>query len=326
MGRPGAASAFRPPRPPREEARPASTEPPEIPGSCPFRLEHVAALVRFREHAPSVRPLRRPRNPPSGLRPGHLVPRPRPRLRVMMRCTPNPIGRRVAAPTDVGVEPLEGRRLLSYLVVPRPHKVVPVHVSDPRTDEPRFSNGLAFKSSPRFNRAYTGPRRPELNGVRASAYVSGTNLVLSGTVVGTIPRKPVDASQESRYNFGIDRGGASERGPFPGREHIRFDTVVVAQVKKAGVSAFLRLTDPQTNQPGAAAVPLPASSVSIAGNTVTITVPLSKLPSSGRAVDQWNVNFFTSNPNQKPGFRGVASLTPEFTEFQVHVKPPATHD
>ena len=34
------------------------------------------------------------------------------------------------------------------------------------------------------------------------------------------------------------------------------------------------------------------------------------------------VNFFTRNPAQKNNFHSVASLTPEYTEFQVGVKPP----
>ena len=34
--------------------------------------------------------------------------------------------------------------------------------------------------------------------------------------------------------------------------------------------------------------------------------------------------FFTRNPAQKRDFHSVASLTPEFTSFQVYAKPPAT--
>jgi len=229
-------------------------------------------------------------------------------------------GRSRATP---GVEGLEGRSLLSYLVVPRGASAHPVHVSDARSDEPLFGNGLAVKKAPHFANFYTGPRRPELNGVRASAYVSGANLVLSGTVDGPIPVKPRGPSQESRYTFGIDRGGASKRGPFPGREHVRFDTVVVAQMTQKGVTAYVQLNNPQTNQPHTPTKPLPASRVTIRGNVITVTVPLSMLPSSGHAINQWNVNFFPADPGQKGDFHSVASLTPEFTDFQVYVKPTA---
>lgn len=210
---------------------------------------------------------------------------------------------------------------MSYLVVARDHKVVPVHVSDARNDEPLFSNGLAVKKSPHFYNHYTGSRRPELSGVRALAYVSGKSLVLSGTVAGPIDPKPKSASQESRYTFGIDRGGASKSGPFSDREHIRFDSVVVAVFKASGLTAYVQLNDPQTNQPGTPAKTLKASSVSVHAATITISVPLSMLPSSGHAIDQWNVNFFTGNPDQKPDFHSIASFTPEFTEFQVFMKP-----
>ncbi len=223
-----------------------------------------------------------------------------------------------------GVEPLEQRLLTSYLVVAHRHRIIPVHVSDVRSDEPLFSNGLGAKSAPRFYTFYTGPHRPELNGIQASAYVSGKNLILSGTVVGPIPRHPTSTSQESLYTFGIDRGGASKTGPFPGRPHVRFDSVVVAEVSKKGLSAYAQLNDPRTNQTGTPPKPLPPSDVTIAGNVITMTVPLSMLPSSGHAIDQWNVNFFTRNPAQKRDFHSVASLTPEFTSFQVYAKSPAT--
>lgn len=224
---------------------------------------------------------------------------------------------------SAAVETLEGRVLLSYLVVHRDHKVVPVHVSDARSDEPLFGNGLAVKKAPAFYNLYTGPRRPELNGVQALGYVSGKNLVLSGTVVGPIVAKPSSTAQEARYTFGIDRGGASKRGPFPGREHIRFDAVVVAEITPKGLNAYVQATDPISNQPGTLKKALPSSAVSIQGNTITFTVPLSMLPTAGHAYNQWNANFFTSNPAQKQNFRSIASLTPEFTEFQIYVKPPA---
>ena len=55
--------------------------------------------------------------------------------------------RRPSSKAVVGVEPLEGRMLLSYLVVVKNDKVIPVHVADARVAEPLFSNGLAFKKA-----------------------------------------------------------------------------------------------------------------------------------------------------------------------------------
>lgn len=219
------------------------------------------------------------------------------------------------------VECLEGRALLSYLVVPHGNTVVPVHVGDARLNEPLFSNGLAVKKAPHFYNLYTGPRRPELNGVRASGFVSGDNLILSGTVAGPIPVKPSGPAQEARFTFLIDRGGSSKQGPFPGRPRIRFDTAVVAEVLPSGLKGYLRLNDPFTNLPNGTVQSLPSSALSIDGNVVSIAVPLSMLPSTGHAFDQWNVNFMTSNPAQRQSFRSIASFTPEFTEFQIHAKP-----
>jgi hypothetical protein len=257
--------------------------------------------------------------------------------------------RRPASIAVVGVETLEGRTLLSYLVVTKNHKVVPIHTGDARDNEPLFSNGLAFKHQAHFYPFYTGPKRPELNGIKASAQVTGNlakdgNLVLSGTVAAPIIQNPTSPAQWSVYMFGIDRGGAAERGPFPGRPNIRFDTVVVAAIRNRGVTAYYQLNDPSTNQPGTLPapatspatlgnrlLPLSSSAVKIQGNTITITVPLlsstgsNLLTSSGKAIDQWNVNFFTRNPLQKANFQSVASLTPEFTDFQVFVPQPHYH-
>jgi hypothetical protein len=222
----------------------------------------------------------------------------------------------------VRVEPLEGRVLLSYLVIPRGEKAFPVHTGDARVHEPLYSNGLAVKHALNFYPHYTGPRRPELNGVRASAFASGTNLVFSGTVAAPIVTKPKTRAEESIYTFALDRGGASKTGPFPGRPRIRFDGVVVVEFRQKAPTVYVQLTDPKTKQPGTPKTSLPASSLVVNGDTLTVTVPLAKLPSSGHAFNQWNVNFFTRNPNQPDTFRGVASLTPEYTMFQVNAVPP----
>ena len=58
--------------------------------------------------------------------------------------------RRPSSKAVVGVEPLEGRMLLSYLVVVKNHKVIPVHGGDARVAEPLYSNGLAFKKQTHF--------------------------------------------------------------------------------------------------------------------------------------------------------------------------------
>ena len=162
--------------------------------------------------------------------------------------------RRPSSKAVVGVEPLEGRTLLSYLVVVKNHKVIPIHVANARLNEPLFSNGLAFKHQAHFYPFYTGPKRPELNGVSATAVISGNRdtdgiLTLSGTVAGPIIQKPKTAAQNAIYTFAIDRGGASKHGPFPGRGNIRYDAQVVANITQAGISAYVQLNNASINNP-----------------------------------------------------------------------------
>jgi len=255
--------------------------------------------------------------------------------------------RRPSSKAVVGVEPLEGRMLLSYLVFVKNHKVIPVYGGDARFHEPLYSNGLAFKKQAHFYPYYTGPKRPELDGVSATATISGNRdtdgiLTLSGTVAGPIIQKPKDAAQDAIYIFAIDRGGASKVGPFPGRGHIRYDAQVVANITQAGISASVQLNNvsingtPQ-NPLATTTINLSSASVKIKGDNITITVPLTsgsgstlttQIPSIGKAINQWNVNFFTRNPSpygsHMNGYHSIASFTPENTMFQVtvqHVTP-----
>ena len=62
---------------------------------------------------------------------------------------------RASSNAVVGVEPLEGRTLLSYFVVVKDHKVIPIHGGDARVAEPLHSNGLAFTHQSNFYQFYT---------------------------------------------------------------------------------------------------------------------------------------------------------------------------
>ncbi len=256
-----------------------------------------------------------------------------------------PDRRRPSSNAVVGVEPLEGRTLLSYFVVVKNHKVIPIHGGDARRAEPLYSNGLAFTHQTDFYPFYTGPRRPALVGVSATGVVSGNRvtdgiLTLTGTVAGPIIAKPANTSQDAIYAFAIDRGGSSKTGPFPGRPHIRFDAVVVAQLltaKEGGNSYYVQLNNASINNPLAmTTINLSTSSVTISGDTIAIRVPLSTTASNGLtpgtstgyALDQWNVNFFTRHPSpygsHMNGYHSIASFTPQSTMFQVavqHVTP-----
>ena len=247
--------------------------------------------------------------------------------------------RRPSSKAVVGVEPLEGRMLLSYLVVVKNHKVTPVHGGDARVSEPLFGNGLAIKKQSNFYTFYDGPRTPNLDGVSATAVFSGNRvtdgtLTLTGTVAGPIIAKPKDAAQEAIYTFAIDRGGAAKAGPFPGRTHIRFDAVVVVPLTLGGITTknppYVQINNASTNSPlTMTTTNLSTSSVTIKGDTITIKVPLgtsttNPYPSTGKAIDQWNFNFFIRHPSPygsgKNGYHSIASFTPEETMFQPYIQ------
>ncbi len=213
---------------------------------------------------------------------------------------------------------------MSYLIVPSGHKFLPVQVADARSHEPLFSNGFAAKKAPHFYPFYTGPQRPELNGIQASGKVQGKNLVLTGTVDGPIVTKPKTADLGEIYSFAVDRGDAGKIGPYPGRPQIRFDAIVNVMITDKSTTATVAATTPSTNQPGVKPTKLVTKAVTIKGPTVTVTVPLSNLPSNGYPDDQWNVNFFARSPKGRPDFHSVASFTPEHTMFQIFVKRPST--
>ena len=269
-----------------------------------------------------------------------------------------PDRRRASSSAVVGVEPLEGRTLLSYFVVVKNHKVIAIHGGDARVAQPFHSNGLAFTHDSRFYRFYTGPRTPNLLGVSATGVVSGNRvtdgiLTLTGTVAGPIIARPTTTSQQAIYTFGIDRGGSAHVGPFPGLGHVRFDAAVVVPLTRGGLSTanppYMQFNNAWNSAPPGSTsasgpltmstINLSPSSVTIRGNTLSISVPLTTSisltiggttnslttgTSSGSALNQWNANFITRFPSpygsHMNGYHSLASFTPRTTMFQLDVQ------
>ena len=210
----------------------------------------------------------------------------------------------------------------------------------PALYEPLFSNGLAFKKQPHFYPYYTGPRTSNLDGVSATAVVSGNRvtdgtLTLSGTVAGPIIAKPKTASQEAIYTFAIDAAVPRKPGRSRAARHIRYDAVVVVppharRHHRQAIPYYVQINNASTNSPlTMTTTNLSPSSVKIQGDTITITVPLgtsttNTIQSTGKAIDQWNVNFFTRFPSAhgsgKNGYHSIASFTPENTMFQPYIQ------
>ena len=221
----------------------------------------------------------------------------------------------------VGVESLEGKLLLSHAGVAKAHPALsaadvglPGTLAVARFNQPgpirnEIGDGHAVKVA-RFYKYYTGPIRSELNATGAKAQIVGDNLALTGIVAGKIPTTPTSADQESYYYFGINRGGATAPGPFPGRPNVTFDSVVIVGVTQAGIGSIVQ-TD------GSTYTALDPSAVTVSGNDFHVTVPLSLLPSTGAAPNHYRVSFFPATEAPLTTFNSIASFAPEGRTFRV---------
>ena len=270
--------------------------------------------------------------------------------------------RRPASKAVVGVETLEGRTLLSYLVVtknrqgrPHPYRRRPrqrtpvqqrpgIQASGPFL--PVLHRAAAARAerdqSERAGLREPGEGRepdPVRHGGRAHHPESDKPRPVVGLRVRDRPRR--------RRGTGADPGPSEHPLRHRGRRRHQ------ATERRPVITAYYQLNDPSTNQPGT--LPAPATTPATLGNRIHIPASLGRrdrrsyhndhrpahfdssnttptfssgtnlLTSSGKAIDQWNVNFFTRNPTQKPNFQSVASFTPEFTDFQVFVPQPHYH-
>jgi len=159
---------------------------------------------------------------------------------------------------------------------------------------------------PHFYNLYTGPKLKELNATAASGKLSkdGTTFTFTGTVQGKIN------SDVAVYVWGIDRNGNLGSGPFTDRPNVKFDAVVNVRLD-ASLNPTATVIDLSTFK----MTTLPASSASIKGKVITVTVPSSLLPSTGLAPSQYRFNFW---PDYL-GEQGVASFIPESSDVQVGI-------
>ncbi len=224
--------------------------------------------------------------------------------------------RRLRSKPTIQVESLEGRALLSRISLhpPRGQNVEIRHQGEDQQgnhgNEPNEHSGLVSKA-PSFYEFYTGPKRPGLNVVAASARIVGSNLILTGRMQGQIDTNPKSADLSSFFVFGINRGGAGQVAPFFNRPGVVFNTVVIASVQPSGISGRVSRFDTGTS------TDLPSSSVQVHGRFVKVTVPLSELPvpANGASPDHWTFNLWPrnslSNAPQPNHGSTVASFIPE---------------
>lgn len=141
-----------------------------------------------------------------------------------------------------------------------------------------------------FLSSYTGARDADLDVVQADVVIDpqAQTITFSGTMKGDIDRK-----SKKLYAFGVDRGRGSVgrdlvfQGAIGGEPKIgsgvRFDSV--ALLTASGQALFFDALDPGFK-------PLPGVEVTITGNQITATLPLSLFPSQGSTYKEYTYNLW----------------------------------
>jgi hypothetical protein len=166
-------------------------------------------------------------------------------------------------------------------------------------------SGIVTKS-PHFYPFYKGPKLSELNAVKASGELSKNgNFTFTGTSQGRITKAP------AVFVWGIDRSGNLPPGPFTDRPNVKFDALVVVTLNASHKPSTMVI-----DMANGTTTDLPSGSASIKGNTVSVNVPGSLLPSTGLAPSQYRFNYWPED-GQAPSSASVASFAPEFTTARV---------
>ena len=167
------------------------------------------------------------------------------------------------------------------------------------------SDGIVIKA-PNFYEHYVGPKLAELNAVAAiGKRLPNGNFQFGGVNEGTI-----DPNVPAQFVFGIDRSGKLPVGPFPDRPDIRFDALVVVTIQpgQATTASVIDLANNTTTS-------LPQSSFLIRGQTVSVQIPGSLLPTTGLDPSLFRFDYWTTDGGPVPTH--IASFAPEFNDAQV---------
>jgi len=220
--------------------------------------------------------------------------------------------------TGVVVESLEGRNLLSHLgTLPGHGGDNPAEVArlDDRSDR---DHGGEVRKDPHYFEIFDNiGKRPDLNVVGASVRLNESRgvFVFEGEMQGKINTAPADASQNSLYVFGVNRGSPKAIAPFALRPGVRFDSlVVVSIINMSGISAtVIDLTTGTSTS-------LPTDRIHIEGREVRVAVDASLLPTptGGVSADQYTFNLW---PRESLGPDStIASFIPENSMAPISVE------
>jgi hypothetical protein len=161
-----------------------------------------------------------------------------------------------------------------------------------------------------FIPSFTGTQSPDIDILSASLNLSGTNLLFSATLNGTI------GNSANTYVLGIDRGLSTRNFLAVGLPGVTFDSVLT--VTGAGI---LGGTDFVTATGVSAAF-------QISGSNITAIIPLSILPVVGSfaSADQFLWNFWTRGSLggiAVAGNAGLADFAPDNSDATVTPLPAA---
>ncbi|WP_010544074.1 PEPxxWA-CTERM sorting domain-containing protein [Sphingomonas elodea] len=155
-----------------------------------------------------------------------------------------------------------------------------------------------------FLSGYTGPKLADLDVTSFSvSYDSAAQLFTLGTTfAGAItPGTP------GFYVYGVNTGAGAIR-PFGGigQGNVIFDQAIVVQKNGTGTIGGTALD---------------SNWIAIAGNILTVKVPLSLLPSTGFAPERYGFNLW---PRSGGGNAGISDFAPENATLAAAVPEPAT--
>jgi hypothetical protein len=158
---------------------------------------------------------------------------------------------------------------------------------------------------------FTGTQSPDIDILSAALNLSGTNLLFSATMNGTIGTLPT-----SLYVLGIDRGVGSSNFGAVGLPGVIFDLVLT--LTGTGTAAG---RDTITNTPFS----VPAGTFQISGSNITAVIPLSLVPlvaGGFSSADQYLWNFWTRDQSQI-GNAALADFAPNNSDASVTPLPAA---
>jgi hypothetical protein len=225
-------------------------------------------------------------------------------------------GRRRLARTrpGVAVECLEGRQLLSHMgTMPGHHQHG--HQAQVSTLD---DNGGEVRKDPHYFEIFDNiGKRPDLNVVRASVKLHEDAKVLTfqGEMQAKINTAPANASQNSLFVFGVNRGSPKAIAPFALRPGVVFDSLVIVTINNAtGISASA------IDLAGGTRTVISADHIHIEGKKVRVDVDPALLPTpaGGVSVEHYTFNLW---PREAGGPDStIASFIPENSMAPIAVE------